>query len=87
MHDLLYANQQQLATDDLVGYAQQLDLDVEQFRHDLEQHTHLEAVKRDMFRAIDDGVNGTPTLFINGQRYDGLRKRDALLDAVNEAQK
>lgn len=82
MHDLLYANQKQLAVEDVLGYAEQLRLDVDQFRKDLEQHTYAEAVKQDMLRAIDDGVNGTPTLFINGERYDGRRTRDALLEVL-----
>jgi protein-disulfide isomerase len=82
MYDLLYANQKQLDLDHLVRYAGQLDLDIDRFRHDLEQHTYRDAVKEDMLQAIDDGVNGTPTLFINGERYAGKRTRDALLQAL-----
>jgi protein-disulfide isomerase len=28
------------------------------------------------------GVNGTPTLFINGERYDGARGLEHLLNAL-----
>ncbi len=82
MHDLLYANQKQLELDDLLRYAQQLGLDVDRFLLDLEQHTYRDAVQADMNSGIAHGVTGTPTLYINGERYAGPRTREALLDVL-----
>lgn len=84
MHDLLYANQKQLELDDLVHYAEQLDLDVARFRQDLEQRSYRDAVQADMHSGIAHGVTGTPTLYINGERYAGPRTRDALLDVLKQ---
>jgi protein-disulfide isomerase len=30
-------------------------------------------------------VNGTPSFFINGSRYDGPKTVDGLIDALNQA--
>jgi protein-disulfide isomerase len=32
---------------------------------------------------VRGGVNGTPTFFINGKRYDGTRDLEHLLNALN----
>jgi protein-disulfide isomerase len=29
---------------------------------------------------VRSGVNGTPSLFVNGRRYDGPRDADSLID-------
>ena len=34
---------------------------------------------------LRSGVNGTPCLFINGQRYDGSREFDSLIDVLRAA--
>jgi protein-disulfide isomerase len=40
-------------------------------------------VREDFASGVRSGVNGTPTFFINGFRYDG--GTDTLLDALMEA--
>ena len=35
---------------------------------------------------VRSGVNGTPTLFINGARYDGDRTYDAIRAAIDRAE-
>jgi protein-disulfide isomerase len=47
-------------------------------------HVHLNEVKADIRRGIQDGVNGTPTIFIDGRRYDGPRDRTSMLAAIIE---
>ena len=39
-------------------------------------------IKRDFLGGVRSGVNGTPSLFVNGQRYDGPRDVETLLDAL-----
>jgi protein-disulfide isomerase len=36
---------------------------------------------------VRSGVNGTPTFFINGERYDGAHDLDSLLAALRSATK
>jgi protein-disulfide isomerase len=85
MHDLLYENQQNLEDDDLRAYARQLDLDVDLFDHELTQHVHAARVREDFMSGVRSGVNGTPSFYINGVRYDDSYERDALLAALKAA--
>jgi predicted DsbA family dithiol-disulfide isomerase len=70
MHTLLFERQQALRTTDLVRYAEELTLDVERFRQELENETYSERVRADFLAGVQNGVYGTPGLFLNGVRYD-----------------
>ena len=78
MHTLLFERQQALWTKDLIRYAQELTLDVERFRHELKNETHSERVRADFLAGVQNGVNGTPGLFLNGVRYDGEWDQESL---------
>jgi protein-disulfide isomerase len=85
MHDLLYENQQRLETDDLIGYADRLGLDVARFRSDLTEHAYAPRVREDFMSGVRSGVNGTPTFFIDGVRYEGSYDAEPLLDVLQQA--
>lgn len=70
-HQLLFDHQEELGEEHLFEYASQLDLDFERFTGELENGVYTERVTRDLQSGIKSGVSGTPTFFINGQRYDG----------------
>lgn len=80
MHDILYENQQALDYYHLVEYASILDLDIERFNNDLFSHTHASRIREDFISGVRSGVNGTPTFFINGMRYDGPLDYQSLLE-------
>lgn len=82
MHDMLFTHQQRLDDEAMRGYAGAIDLDLARFERDLERHVHLPEVREDFRRGVQDGVNGTPTIFINGLRYDGPRDRASMLAAI-----
>jgi protein-disulfide isomerase len=75
MHDLLFEHQQDDldALDDahLVGYAEEAGADAEQVRRDIEADAYEARVRADFMSGVRSGVNGTPTFFVNGVRYDG----------------
>jgi len=71
MHDTLFENQEALEDDDLTRYADELGLDVDRFVADLEDDTLLRKVRADFRSGARSGVNGTPTFFIDGERFDG----------------
>jgi protein-disulfide isomerase len=71
MHDVLYEHQRALSDRDLVGYAGDLGLDGPRVARALEQGTFAAKVRGDFRGGVRSGVNGTPTFFINGVRYDG----------------
>jgi protein-disulfide isomerase len=85
MHDLLYENQQRLGEEDLRAYADQLGLEVEPFDQELAQHVHAERVHEDFMSGVRSGVNGTPTFYINGLRYDDSYELETLLAALERA--
>ena len=85
MHDLLFTNQDRLARQDLLAYAQLLELDLERFALELEQHTHLARVREDFMSGIRSGVNGTPTFFVNGIRHNGSFAPEDLIAAIRAA--
>jgi Na+/H+ antiporter NhaA len=85
MHDLLLAHQDALRPDDLIGYAEQLELDVDRFTTDLREHTGTARVAEDVDSADMSGVSGTPTFFINGRRHYAAYDIISLSAAVRAA--
>jgi protein-disulfide isomerase len=84
MHDMLFENQQALDSGSLLLYATRLQLDVQAFTSDLASHAHKPSVERDFMGGVRSGVNGTPTLFINGLRYDGPRDVPSMIRVLNQ---
>jgi protein-disulfide isomerase len=78
MHDALFEHQHALEDADLIRYAENIGLDMERFRRDLNNHTYLRRVQEDLKSAQLSGVHGTPTFFINGQRYEGIARGTSL---------
>ncbi len=85
MHDHLYEHQQRLRADDLRSYAQAIELDLDLFDKELEEHVHADRVHEDFLSGVRSGVNGTPTFFINGVRHDDSYDLETLLTALNDA--
>jgi len=82
MHDLLYENQKRLGDQDLRGYAEQLELDVDSFDRDFAEHVHAARVHEDFMSGVRSGVNGTPTFYIDGVRYDDSYDLETLHPAL-----
>ena len=85
MHNALLTHQEALDNGSLVEYADALGLDVMQFLRDMAGHVYAARVREDQDSGMRSGVNGTPTFFINGVRYDGPCDAETLLAAVDDA--
>lgn len=85
MHRLLFENQQALEWKDLVGRAERLSLDIERFEDELKSEKYLEHVREDFRTGVQNGVFGTPTVFINGIRYNSVIDYEKLTEAVKNA--
>ena len=85
MYDLLLAHQNALRPDDLIGYAEQLGLDLDRFTDDLKRHAGAARVAEDVDSADLSGVSGTPTFFVNDRRHYGAYDIDSLSKAVRLA--
>lgn len=84
MQEFILEHQEALDESHLLEYATELDLDLERFKEDLDAHAYAERVKEDFHSGVMSGVNGTPTFFINGVRYDGAWDLESLIDAVEK---
>jgi len=75
MHDLLYEHQPEWedADDDtrILELAREAGADSDTVAADLDDEKYEERVKEDFMSGVRSGVNGTPTFFINGRRFDG----------------
>jgi protein-disulfide isomerase len=80
MHDMLFENQEALDDEDIAHYAATLALDASRLINEILAGSHAARVREDFRAGARGGVNGTPTLFINGVRYEGTP--DALLAAI-----
>ena len=85
MHDLLLEHQDALRYRDLIGYAEQLGLDVERFDDDLRTRSGAGRIARDVDSADLSGVSGTPTFFVNELRHYGAYDIATLSAAVKAA--
>ena len=70
MHTVLFTHQQALEAADLQNYAEKLDLDIDKLAAALQSGAPAERVRADFQSGVRSGVNGTPTFFINGLRFD-----------------
>jgi protein-disulfide isomerase len=82
MHDLLYENQDALEDRDLAEYASMLGLNAERLMREVLDGTHAARVGQDFRSGARLDVNGTPSFFINGRRYDGSHEFEDLLAAL-----
>lgn len=65
---ILLRNQSALTVDKLKGYATELALDRTRFDSALDSGKFSESVQRDLEEGMKLGINGTPTIFVNGRR-------------------
>ena len=70
MHDLLFARQKALEDADLARYAAELGLDAERLGRDVAAGAHLARIEEDVESGERSGVQGTPTLFVNGLLHE-----------------
>jgi protein-disulfide isomerase len=85
MLDVLYENQRQLSDADLRGYAEGVGLDLDRYDAEMASHAHAERVREDFMGGVRSGVNGTPSFYINGARYDDSYDLETLVAALEGA--
>jgi protein-disulfide isomerase len=82
MHDLLFANQRGAERENLLAYAQQLGLNIDRFKKDLDNAQVKARIEADKADGEKLGLTGTPTFFVNGKPYVGARSLDQLKQIV-----
>ena len=82
MHDLLFENQAALEDEDLAAYADELGLDAKRLLREVTSSVYAARIREDFKAGVRGDVNGTPTFFMNGERYDGARDLRQMLSAL-----
>ncbi|HZC17587.1 MAG TPA: Na+/H+ antiporter NhaA [Caulobacteraceae bacterium] len=82
MHDALYAREPPLTHDHVLEAARDIGLDMDQFGRDLADPRVHNRVIEDLSDGRRNGVTATPTIFIDGQRYDGAWDFYSMLEAI-----
>lgn len=71
MHDMIFENQQLLSDAGLLKMAAGVALDLREFRQDVQKKELIQKVEADFESGVRSGVNGTPSFFINGTKFNG----------------
>jgi protein-disulfide isomerase len=83
MHELLFHRQKALDEDDLRTYASEIGLDLDRFDQDRADAEVLARIERDVASGEATGVvRGTPTLFVEGDLYQGGYDPAAFIEAL-----
>ena len=85
MHDLLFENQETLDEDTFHALLKRLGLAGSDLELSRSRVASKKRIDTDFVGGIRSGVNGTPTFFLNGERYDGptdYKSLVALLEQV-----
>ena len=82
MHHALFENQKALEDADLAMYAAELGLDGARLIREVTSSVYALRIREDFRSGVRGGVNGTPTFFIDGARYDGAIDLEHLVSAL-----
>lgn len=78
MHDALFASHTDLRRPTVLALASAIGLDMKRFEADVDSADTRKAVAHDLDDGQNAGVMSTPTLFIDGQHYNGNIRLDVL---------
>jgi protein-disulfide isomerase len=84
MHDYLFEYQKALDDGYLLEYAQKIGLDIHKFKDHVSRHVYAPSIEESLKGGIDSGVEGTPTFFIDGVRYEDLFDLKTLSEALQK---
>lgn len=82
MHDTLFADQYHLEPEHLEERATATGVNMRAYLKAMAAHQFAARVEWDVQSGIANGVEGTPSLFINGERYHGKRDEVSLRKAI-----
>jgi len=82
MHEALFKHQKELTEIDFAHLALNLGIDVYKFETVRNREDHHRRVAADFESGRRNGVNKTPTFFINGRKYEGATDPQAIVDAA-----
>ncbi len=82
MHALLFEYQSRLNAATILHHAKTLELDMARFEKDIQDPALFKKVEASFESGIVSGVNGTPSFFINGRKYNGYYDFNSISAAI-----
>jgi protein-disulfide isomerase len=82
MHDYIFEHQRLLSLEALPRFAEQLQLNMQKINSGVHSLLVKNKIEEDFRSGIRSDVNGTPTFYINGERYDGETSHDGMMQAL-----
>jgi protein-disulfide isomerase len=81
MHDMIFENQKHLLRSSFSTFAEEIELDLGQYENTRKHKKLFHKVTNDFESGVKSGVDGTPTFFINGKKYNGFNDFEGLYKA------
>ena len=81
-HDALYASQPKLSRETMLEVGRDLGIDAERIAAEIDAGAHRGRIARDLASAAASGATGTPTFFVNGERFFGAYDASSLVEAL-----
>jgi protein-disulfide isomerase len=83
-HDLIFKNQNNLATIDYLKLAEELKMNVSEFKNCLDSKKYTQKIQNDYNLGSKIGVDGTPTFFVNGKQIVGAQPYYAFKSVIDQ---
>ena len=84
VHDALFAHRRELSRPVILALARTAGLDMQRFEADLDSAKTKATIARDMEDGDRAGVEGTPSVFLNGRKYNGALDLPAMRKVIDE---
>jgi protein-disulfide isomerase len=84
LHDAMYADRTHLSKQNIEAMASKIGLDMKKFSQDWQAPSTKQEVLREMEEGERSGVQGTPTIFIDGKKYNGSLALDAMRQIIDD---
>jgi protein-disulfide isomerase len=81
--DLLYTNQTSLQNLEFEKYAEQLNLNLDEFNTCYQEQRYNDKIENDKQEAIKNGITGTPGFLINGEKVSGAQPFEIFKNVID----
>ena len=83
LHDAMFADRTHLSRQTILAMAGSIGLDTKRFEQDWDSPAVKQAVAREQMEGEKAGVEATPTVFIDGQKYNGGLDLDVIRPIID----
>jgi protein-disulfide isomerase len=78
MHDKLFSDQTDFSREKINKMAESLGINMDIFSQCIDSGKYNTKISQDLEAGLKAGVKGTPTIFVNGAKFQGVVPKDIL---------